>query len=785
MMSGRSPKSIPDLPYELLHRIIHEAGLNSDDIRALRLVCRSLANGPAASFLFHTIALSRLQRDVDSFLNIAAAPHLASQVRVIVWHELISDILALDSKPNITDFPYSPSLEDSIQETLRQQVRSLRRLSRLEGSAYLQGLSEASQSTSMSREEGNAHTISDEPLPLMLLLKAMDSMLNIHTVISTPMPGLRTITRPTDTTSYPLTSQSLTSNFLSATLKPPTNRMNFGFFNFLLFAVAGRSADHQIRRLCFSDEDHITSFGPQNLFLDHLHAFSHLTHLDFCISHVRTTGELFPLGQCIRSAENLQYLNLCFEKSSLNIITKSYALDVILTGRLRDNENWRLNPPHGAEFKWKGLRELHLSTCPFPAEVLGDFMRRQSHSLKKLHIHDCRLTARELLSIASANRSVGNLQLEEFTILQSEACDTDPLFEEPSDDESMSGSDDDSESVPSGALKSCYWVDEKQLVEFMNAAFGAGNDHPGHQLAAELAKVKNRFYVYTHTAKYDSETSHTAFVCETRLSHDATSQLYHPEEIHQADVENGDLRDSMGYSYQSGTHYNPVEDSSGLYGDQLMDDGEPEEEGDTHTIEASRYESFDYMTGSHGSDDDEFDDGWRWVLGRDFKGDIYFWRERQGDGEDRYPEALDTESPRGKFGQFTSRKYKTETWRFTYRNGEVAVGREPLEFWSDWKGAEAGDLAEPLPFGYTFLEFLNMTRDVSKQGPAFQCSAEYILARDGTRFKPDQNWLGPPPDPPALYDPGHSREENLVQDYVNRVDWTYIENHANWEWSAY
>lgn len=778
MESRSSPPSLLDLPYELLHRIIHnfDARLNSDDIRALRLVCRRLARGPAISFLFHTIALSRLQRDVDSFLGIASTPHLASEVRVIVWHELISDTPALAWQPGITDTDSFPSLVDSIRGTLRQQVRPVHWLSPPEGSAYLQGLSEASPPTSMTKEEEHAHTASFEPFPLVLLLKAMDSILNIHTVVSTPMHGLRTITHPRGTTSYPLTAQSLTSSFLSPTLESPTNRMNFGFFNFLLFAVAARSVDHRIRRLCFSDEGQKSSFVPLNLHLDHLHAFFHLTHLDFCISQVQTTHELFHLGQCIRSAENLQHLNLCFERSGLNIMAQSDALDVVLIGRVRD-KNWRLNLPHGPEFKWKSLRKLRLSSCPFPARVLGDFMRRQSDSLKKLHIHDCQLTARDLLTIASANRSRGNLKLDQFTILQSEAGETDPLFDDYGDHQSMSVFDDNSENSWSEPWDSCHWVDEKQLVDFMNAAFRVGDENLEHQLATELAKVENRFYVYTHTAKFDSSTSHTAFLCETRLSHDATSRLYHPEEVHQADVENGDLRDSMGYSYQSGTHYNPVEDSTGLYLDHSINDNGSEEEVNSDTEVASQYESFDYMTRFHGGDDDAFDDGWRWVLGRDFKRDIYFWRERQGNDKDRYPEALDAESPRGTFGQYTSRKYKTEVWRFTHRNGGVGVGRDPLEFWSDWKGAEAGDLAEPLPFGYTFLEFLNMTMDVSKQGPAFQCSAEYILARDGTRFRPDTNWTDESPD--DVY----SREVELVEDYVNRSDWAYIEENANWTWS--
>ncbi|KAF3811784.1 hypothetical protein GCG54_00014536 [Colletotrichum gloeosporioides] len=34
-------------------------------------------------------------------------------------------------------------------------------------------------------------------------------------------------------------------------------------------------------------------------------------------------------------------------------------------------------------------------------------------------------------------------------------------------------------------------------------------------------------------------------------------------------------------------------------------------------------------------------------------------------------------------------------WHFKKRNGEEAWGEDPLEFWSDWEGSEAGDVTEP------------------------------------------------------------------------------------------
>ncbi|KAF6804224.1 hypothetical protein CSOJ01_10362 [Colletotrichum sojae] len=35
-------------------------------------------------------------------------------------------------------------------------------------------------------------------------------------------------------------------------------------------------------------------------------------------------------------------------------------------------------------------------------------------------------------------------------------------------------------------------------------------------------------------------------------------------------------------------------------------------------------------------------------------------------------------------------------WKFKKRNGEEAWGEDPLEFWPDWEGSEAGDVREPM-----------------------------------------------------------------------------------------
>ncbi|KAF6804140.1 hypothetical protein CSOJ01_10404 [Colletotrichum sojae] len=39
---------------------------------------------------------------------------------------------------------------------------------------------------------------------------------------------------------------------------------------------------------------------------------------------------------------------------------------------------------------------------------------------------------------------------------------------------------------------------------------------------------------------------------------------------------------------------------------------------------------------------------------------------------------------------------RSVVWHFRHRNGEEAYGDDPLEYWSDWEGSEAGDIREPM-----------------------------------------------------------------------------------------
>ncbi|KAI1442829.1 hypothetical protein F5Y02DRAFT_420597 [Annulohypoxylon stygium] len=98
-----------DLPAELFRIIFSEINVTHDDLKSLRLVSKSWTDH-ATDLLFHRICLSRLKKDRDSFLNIAARPHLAKCVRVLVWYELANDIphwYLPDEAPHYNDLPDS------------------------------------------------------------------------------------------------------------------------------------------------------------------------------------------------------------------------------------------------------------------------------------------------------------------------------------------------------------------------------------------------------------------------------------------------------------------------------------------------------------------------------------------------------------------------------------------------------------------------------------------------------------------------------------------------------
>lgn len=738
-----SPPSIADLPAELWLKILGN-GLSFPDIKAVRLLCRRLAYGPSIYFLYRTVYLSRLRRDVESFLGIASQPRLAAEVRVIVWYELALDLPVLGhSTRSVPEARVPPcdhrklpdsllyrNMSGTIQNTIRYEVLQQVRVPPI---------------LSASNEEDGMHM--DMVLPLPDLIKAAENMTGLHTLASQSMHPTRRITRRADKISYPVTVQLCNRVTMSRESNPTSGKSTFGLLSFLLPVAATRCLERPMTRLCFSLSS-LAGFPiedpPTLLFLN-------LTHLDLCISEVQHNEEgnpiwskdhLASLAACMNSSINLVSLHLCFENGrgrTGEMSSPFLALETII-----------LNS--GLHAKWEKLRELRLSHCAFNAGTVAKFMQTHASSLKKLHLFDCLVTAETLLHIATSSISSGPLQLEELTILQSEAGDSSYGFED--DLVEVEGEEEEEDDQRpwwrQEPLRALRWFDEKRLVSLLNTAFGG---RPGETTGS----------VDRHDDDGHDETDLTC-----ALDHGDVDHFYDREEVEQLDAENGDIRCWQGYSYQTRTHHNPLADTKGEHvpPPNNPDDNNPDDEPygtlDFHETDMVdvEHEAFDY-SGFHDYSDDEFDDGLRWVAARDPKGDIYYWQKQ-----------LETETDEPHGAQYTSPKYKTEIWQFWHRNGETAIGTDPLEFWHDWVGAEAGDVAEPLPIGYAMRTFIHKTfirktktsGEEQNGGPSsYQCSTEYIAAKGGKQFT--HGWFRRPV---SYYD---DEELNMIEQYTNRCDW--------------
>ncbi|KAH8753529.1 hypothetical protein F5883DRAFT_719420 [Diaporthe sp. PMI_573] len=79
-----------DLPFELLSIIAADSGLANRDRKQARLACGRLA-AATTPFIFRRAYISWIKTDRDSFLALAATPHLAAHVEEVVWFEMECD----------------------------------------------------------------------------------------------------------------------------------------------------------------------------------------------------------------------------------------------------------------------------------------------------------------------------------------------------------------------------------------------------------------------------------------------------------------------------------------------------------------------------------------------------------------------------------------------------------------------------------------------------------------------------------------------------------------------
>jgi hypothetical protein len=230
--------------------------------------------------------------------------------------------------------------------------------------------------------------------------------------------------------------------------------------------------------------------------------------------------------------------------------------------------------------------------------------------------------------------------------------------------------------LPSSAYEDTIYMSEACVLAFLNSS--------GARIELGQALRENGLaHVRTHAAVFDLECWPTGAICDSR-SRDRFRRGYTINEIDVLDLENGDVRDGDGFAHEEGSCWEwPFE-----LGHLGMHGMEEEHEG---------YDEYVSEQASHLKHCREAPH-WMWGRGDDGRGDVYYWVVENEDG------------PRGA-------GYPTEMWRFEHRNGEVAFGDDPLEFWEDWEGSETGDVTEATPFGWEFRRYLLSQRSDGSPNP--------------------------------------------------------------------
>jgi hypothetical protein len=218
--------------------------------------------------------------------------------------------------------------------------------------------------------------------------------------------------------------------------------------------------------------------------------------------------------------------------------------------------------------------------------------------------------------------------------------------------------------LPSSAYEDNIYISEARVLAFLNSS---GAETALGQALRENASAQVR----THNAVFDLEFWATGAICDSR-GLDGLRRGYTVNEMDVLDLENGDVRDGDGLGHEEGSCWEMPFERGNLEMNGMVEEHEEYEYASEqasylkHCREAPR---------------------WMWGRGNEGRGDVYYWAVKNEDG------------PRGA-------GHPTEMWRFEHRNGEVAFGDDPLEFWEDWEGSEAGDVVEATPFGWEFRSYL-------------------------------------------------------------------------------
>ncbi|KAG6041512.1 hypothetical protein E4U41_003815 [Claviceps citrina] len=679
------------LPTEIHYAIVSHLSCRRD-IKALRRTSRRFQD-ICAAHLFASLHISPLTRDVVSFIKIAALPHLACHVRTLVWEEITGDFNLLEPAALPTVFGPEIEVDQSSGYTGWQEERGLLEDLAAQSKALFWLTSRHAEAEMRRRRDTNSGSLpaNGTHLPFWIeFVEATGALHNLDTLVSRPMHPDREV-QPVADGCYPLTAR-VVLRYLH------TYRRNEEIF--------------ASKKLSFSDESVFTPSALKHLTHRDVNAFSNLNHLELRLTEAATPRESTVgdfahiergLAYCLMAAAKLKSLHIsCVEVPHLVsgpeeafFLSMIPTLPALLSASF---ESVRLDTENRDKQRDKYSHEAQ--------PVLVDFIKRHASTLRELQLHNSIVTGKTIEKLAAdpcvmldrfvispADQSAYMRPQKEQQLLDmiNQNYPGSTLQRFPSTHHPSPDRQDGAWTALDWSLRQRILRGEKILVDAKVV-----NQEPSFE------KEPPELELSTHCRIYQPDSG---------LWRDADGFLYDPETdsvcvscsknwpVHQFRSEAKDwaFRGSRQWDGHLGLWWDVTRPwrlhknckdlpyLEEIHGDGFGFDGERDEnltatsnkmcESPPYSQQLCEREDFEQISRRERAP--------RWQFGTHDNLTVWYWQV--------YDEQLEG--------------YETIEWRFEHRNGEVAHGKDPLDFWDDWLGYQYGDEAHPTPHTYKLWKY--------------------------------------------------------------------------------
>lgn len=466
----------------------------------------------------------------------------------------------------------------------------------------------------------------------------------------------------------------MTTQLFRRSLGWETFELNHGVFHILFPAMLNLP---NIKNFYWADEGLGASFS--RISDQAADCFERLEVIDLCIANHKpchvSKEQVGRLSDCLRQARNLRELTLCFENSKHNIMGVE----------LGDHEDpgHPLIPllfDHG--HCWPKLHHLKLVDVKVPHDKLTDFVIRHASTLRHLKLHQCSVRPAVFHKIAQARE----VHLDSIELL-------------PETQRVIVIREEDLLDYINGVTKDSPFSMSEGWSDISTATWGTLWDYRQGWRTAAYFDASMALY---HD-RYDVEARESLFGIKEpppeALSYRGGEDQIGPGEpelgpdansyISSADISWPHIKFSTipptATTGSLGEHgeAQPGKDDRNTVGDDVDVDMDMEDAASVASID---------------SDVRRRQKAPRWAFGL-YETDMWYWKEPHNVADK-------TGQPAG---------WPTKLWYFKYRNGCVAYGDDPLEFFSDWD-SEAGDVSEPTPYGTPLSGFRKEEQDILVPG---------------------------------------------------------------------